>query len=263
MKSNTEFNKYKVKNDELYLPKSGGKVEGEAVFTGGVRFSSGDPKNDLVIKDKTSLKLGSGFDPDSLPDGISAPIDSDLFIAKESDIWVKKTFAKLWNYIKGKIGLSGEGSANKFLNEKGTFTDMKALMLEYCYPVGSFYISTKNVSPQTFLGGTWESRSGYMLRAATSDVTFDKANDTNDGGADSVTVSSVANHNHTQDQHRHYVSRSVSGNVASGGLGSYIKRAYENVYTNYVTATNQANGANYTVNTLPKYKNVYMWERTA
>lgn len=58
MKSNTEFNKYKVKNDELYLSKSGGKVEGETVFTGGVRFSSGDPKNDLVIKDKTSLNFG-------------------------------------------------------------------------------------------------------------------------------------------------------------------------------------------------------------
>lgn len=144
-----------------------------------------------------------------------------------------------------------------------TIEDCKQLILEFCYPVGSFYISTKNVSPQTFLGGTWESRSGYMLRAATSDVTFDKANDTIDGGADSVTVSSVASHNHTQNQHRHYVSRSVSGNVAGGGLGSYIKTAYENVYTNYVTATNQANGADYTVSTLPKYKNVYMWERTA
>lgn len=64
MKSNTEFNKYKVKNDELYLPKSGGKVEGEAIFTGGVRFSSGDPKNDLIIKDKRSLGTATGHEYD-------------------------------------------------------------------------------------------------------------------------------------------------------------------------------------------------------
>lgn len=148
--------------------------------------------------------------------------------------------------------------------------DCKALMLEFCYPVGSFYISTKNVSPQTFLGGTWESRSGYMLRAATSDVTFDKANDTNDGGADSVTVSSVASHNHTQNAHSHptpsYIRDSTSYNYSIplniAGNGSYSKTYYSQ-NTNNQTATNQSNGADYTVSTLPKYKNVYMWERTA
>lgn len=36
-----------------------------------------------------------------------------------------------------------------------------------------------------------------------------------------------------------------------------------NVPTQNTTATNIANGANYTVNTLPKYKNVYIWERVS
>lgn len=174
-----------------------------------------------------------------------------------------------------------------------TIEDCKQLILEFCYPVGSFYISTKNVSPQTFLGGTWESRSGYMLRAATSDVTFDKANDTNDGGADSVTVSSVASHNHTQDSHNHtqnahnhaYSSTGATlgansnvgtehGGVANsnygpGSGGSYTMWSFGTAVENKTatnqakTATNQANGADYTVPTLPKYKNVYMWERTA
>lgn len=146
--------------------------------------------------------------------------------------------------------------------------DCKALMLEFCYPVGSFYISTKNVSPQTFLGGTWESRSGYMLRAATSDVTFDKANDTIDGGADSVTVSSVASHNHTQNAHGHTWTCNYTRNSTNGAAGHFPLNATgstspTNIAVNNATATNQANGANYTVNTLPKYKNVYMWERTA
>lgn len=153
--------------------------------------------------------------------------------------------------------------------------DCKALMLEFCYPVGSFYISTKNVSPQTFLGGTWESRSGYMLRAATSGVTFDKANDTNDGGADSVTVSSVASHNHTQNAHNHgitssanvnsiasYYGRNKNGSWTAPGSSNNTLGSYSISIDNN-TATNIANGSNYTVNTLPKYKNVYMWERTA
>lgn len=167
--------------------------------------------------------------------------------------------------------------------------DCKALMLEFCYPVGSFYISTKNVSPQTFLGGTWESRSGYMLRAATSGVTFDKANDTNDGGADSQTISSVASHNHTQNSHNHtqnahhhyyrlsyklggnggYNGEGICGASNQSGSANFFNAAPGNntadtTATNIAnTATNNANGANYTVNTLPKYKNVYMWERTA
>lgn len=152
--------------------------------------------------------------------------------------------------------------------------DVKALMLEFCYPIGSIYVSTKNVSPQTFLGGTWKSKSDYVLRGATSGVNFDS--DTNDGGADSLTVSSVASHNHTQNAHSHYtvdrnntwaksVNSVATGNVLfnwSGSSGVYTS-FLRDLATHAATATNVENGANYTVNTLPKYKNVYIWERTA
>lgn len=158
--------------------------------------------------------------------------------------------------------------------------DMKNLMLEICYPIGSIYISTKNVSPQTFLGGTWASKSDYVLRGATSNVTFNS--DTNDGGADSVTVSSVANHNHTQNGHQHFMIGNTSSsdhNYASPNRsmaaacwdGNNTNQYYLSLtsvgagagLTSQTTATNKDSGANYTVNTLPKYKNVYIWERTA
>lgn len=41
MKSNTEFNRLKLKTDQLYLPLSGGKVNGETIFTDKVIFGSG------------------------------------------------------------------------------------------------------------------------------------------------------------------------------------------------------------------------------
>ena len=163
--------------------------------------------------------------------------------------------------------------------------DMKAVMLDICYPVGSIYQSTENVSPATFLGGTWISLSGYMLRGATSGV----RQNTNalDGGADSVTVSSVASHNHNNgatgtmsanNKHTHtvwleygaqtngnyppYSAHNVQGRPNQfGSYGPYSDKldVTDINHTHSITA----NGANYTVNTLPKYKNVYMWERIA
>lgn len=153
--------------------------------------------------------------------------------------------------------------------------DVKNLMLELCYPIGSMYISTVNVSPATFLGGTWIQHEGYVLRGATSNVTAGTQGQTNDGGADSVTVSSVASHNHDQNSHNHVsttdynaraLSNTVSGSTAMGAQGTYLyfRNNMMNAYnTGDKTATNIANGSNYTVNTLPKYKNVYIWERTA
>lgn len=177
------------------------------------------------------------------------------------------------------------------LNGMRNVDECKTLLLEICYPVGSIYTSTDNTSPATFLGGTWISLDGYVLRAAdgTIDVVTPNQN-LNDGGADSVTVSSVASHNHTQNSHNHTqdahshkfssntpnvgASTSVgtehgqisgaaygSGDYTMWSLGTNVENA---TATNQAkTATNQANGANYTVPTLPKYKNVYMWERTA
>lgn len=154
--------------------------------------------------------------------------------------------------------------------------EVKAIMLDICYPVGSIYQSTENVSPATFLGGTWISLSGYMLRGATSGV----RQNTNalDGGADSVTISSVASHNHTQNAHGHGLvnngnpdqTLAIGPHTSNGGnyrpSGTDWGATNSNAGWKHIsntTATNIANGSNYTVNTLPKYKNVYMWERTA
>lgn len=118
---------------------------------------------------------------------------------------------------------------------------------------------------------TWIQHTGYVLRGASSGVVEKQAQ--NDGGADSVTVSSVANHNHTQNAHSHNSDNYTNGyaahktSTAGGWNASYVQTAKNDLYVwqnpPSATATNIANGANYTVATLPKYKNVYIWERTA
>lgn len=117
---------------------------------------------------------------------------------------------------------------------------------------------------------SWIQHTGYVLRGASSSV---RANHTgNDGGDDSVTVSSVASHNHTQNAHSHPQNKAtrynLSGNYYSSNSGGKWNTSYNEIDTDSIrtqntTATNIANGANYTVNTLPKYKNVYIWERVS
>ncbi len=280
---------------------------------------------------ETPPSPGGGFNPDSLSASTNTPVDADLIITKESNTWVKKTFSKVWDYIKSKIGINNsQGSANKFLNEKGTFTVVnsgKEYDLEFnndldevtltedsvdktTLPLVATYVGTRadwnnlsaaeqsqyrilhftdeQVSVFSHIGQiiesttldteakvkavygvstSWIQHTGYMLRGASSSVT---ANHTgNDGGADSVEVSSVASHNHSTSSdgaHAHIVPYSGTG---GNGYASYKLAAGQestvgipsNGSAHNHTITNK--GANYTVNTLPKYKNVYIWERVS
>ncbi|MBO7450462.1 MAG: hypothetical protein J6U54_08830 [Clostridiales bacterium] len=176
----------------------------------------------------------------------------------------------------------------------GEFTDgntggginIREQLLEMCYPVGCIYTSTQNVSPESFLGGTWISLDDYVLRAAdgTTNVVTPNQN-LNDGGADAAEITSVASHNHTQNSHNHTQNAHKHGLMEQFGApastsypwnsGPYQQLSmtsgtnnsascYNTTATNIATtATNIANGATFSINTIPKYKNVYMWERIA
>ena len=170
------------------------------------------------------------------------------------------------------------------IDNNGTDDDLtlngKSSLLSLIYPVGTIIHSTTcdtEAKVKAAYGGTtWIQHTGYVLRGASSSVVANQAS--NDGGADSVTVSSVASHNHTQNSHGHNLvensntDQSLALGPNPGGAGNYLPSASSWSATNsnmgwkhieYNTATNNSNGANYTVNTLPKYKNVYIWERTA
>ena len=73
-------------------------------------------------------------------------------------------------WIIAKCGISNTGEMNIInSSESGgsnNTSKVKEMLLEYCYPVGSYYWSNLEVSPQEFLGGVWESVEGEMLFAA-------------------------------------------------------------------------------------------------
>ena len=225
---------------------------------------------------------------------VDADIDDDDIIPyfDDSDSEKKQT---LWSNIKAKL--------ETYFNDKYLVRSHVGMV------VHSTTLDTEAKIKAVYGGTTWIQLSGYVLRGATSSVTAN--HNANDGGADSVTVSSVASHNHTQNAHTHTQNahthtqnaHSHTQNSHSHGLpgkafimggtsdtsglminptgvksGTPITTTSGATATNQnttatnqnatatnknATATNIANGANYTVNTLPKYKNVYIWERTA
>lgn len=117
----------------------------------------------------------------------SDPSDGTLFVMKNTSptstngTLFTRTGAHLWNWIKGKIssilGLTetsygGKSDSADKDGDGNTISSTylkKSDLINLIYPVGSVYLSVNNVSPQTFLGGTWtQVSSGRVLQGADS-----------------------------------------------------------------------------------------------
>lgn len=165
-----------------------------------------------------------------------------------------------------------EGGGNNDDNEGGA-TDLSN------YPVGSIYISKKNVSPATLFGGTWAQIKDRFLLAAGSSYAVGST-----GGSEKVTLTSEQ-----LPKHSHIVSlNQMTGFVfdsnyvpSNGGLDSAVAVPVEFRYVDttidhtdymgrfcaedtgsesfddFIEARGEAH------NNMPPYLAVYMWERTA
>lgn len=162
--------------------------------------------------------------------------------------------------------------------------DTTQKILNMIYPVGSIYMSVNNVSPATFIGGTWTALTDRVLIGAGSSYTVNAT-----GGATSHTHTSAA-HTHTTAGHTLTVNempshthatygqiprindssvsgdtyghtsqqswwfRSVAGEVKYAGGGA----SHSHGNTGSTTPGNTGSSSN-----LPPYLAVYMWKRTA
>lgn len=224
-------------------------------------------------------------------------VDEDTFPTKQNSggAWKSKTALKIFNYVKTKLGMIGDPSSrNLYLKNDGSWSNpvpgdntYKNKILEFCYPVGSFYMSTKNVSPATFLGGTWKQHSGYILRGATSDVTFNDASNAGSGfgGEDTVTLTGNQIPAHTHGESSlvgKFQARRGGANIiaptSDSGIFSFTQQTGDtwsnqiqfttgshqtDIATIDATHTHTTVGATAAHNNIPRYKNVYIWERTA
>ena len=275
---NTEFNRLKLKTDQLYLPLSGGKVNGETTFSKRVTVGSG--KKEITIND--GVIEGN--------DGSYLPITLEELEEGTSD--VPKTVKA--NLLKNAL-LNCANPVGTIIHS--TTCDTMAKVIE------------------AYGGTTWIQHEGYILRGAASNVTAnDNSNSgTGFGGSDTVTLtgaqSGLKGHGHGFTQptvnggatntgwisadHTHnawleygatgissYPPRNDHTTTPSykqfGHIGPYsnqLSGVTANHYHSQVAHTHSVSGgavsdagasnASSSHSVVQRYKNIYIWERTA
>lgn len=157
--------------------------------------------------------------------------------------------------------------------------DIKQVLLDLVYPVGSIYISTKNVNPSQFLGGDWEQITDKFLLAAGSKYTAGSK-----GGSATKIISKEnlpnytlysASHTHgvTDPGHKHaaggYTYTTGHGNypsLAASGTPGYAlttDRASTGISIGNTTITVNSGGSGTALDIMPPYEVVYAWKRVA
>ena len=194
-------------------------------------------------------------------------------IGSTDTIWTWDSDTSTWKNTSVKTDLS-----NYYTKEQvdGIYLS-KASVLDLIYPVGSIYMSAGNVSPKTFLGGTWQQIQGRFLLAA--DGTY-PAGSTGGEAAHTLTQAELPYYTLPQaeltgelmggDTQLGPINSYVSGIVKNtgGSFGYYVSREFgtNNGYNNLkidATHSHSSGGSSYAHNNMPPYLAVYMWQRIA
>ena len=131
----------------------------------------------------------------------------------------------------------------------------KSDLLTYVYPVGSIYMSVNNVSPQTFLGGTWQAWGAGKVPVGVdpNDTDFNTSNKS--GGSKTVTL--------TLEQipsHKHPIPYRTDTNITGGSTGQWTTDPGTSSGSSDSKAI--AVGGGKAHNNLQPYITCYMWRRT-
>ena len=171
----------------------------------------------------------------------------------------------------------------------GTDNLDKASILNLVYPVGSIYMSANNVSPQTFLGGTWVSwgEGRVPVGVSSSDTDFNTAEKTGGEKTHRLSVDEMPRHDHsgtnstveTETIH----TRPTGGRLEHLGIRTYtVQYNVDEQTQEYMVAPAGGqtldvengtvinsqygvcpNGSGVAHNNLQPYITCYMWKRTA
>lgn len=143
--------------------------------------------------------------------------------------------------------------------------------IDLIYPIGSIYITTKNISPEILFGGTWQKFSKgrcLMGEGAVENNTDDTFGQIEDGdwtayagttGGEikhTLSISEMPSHNHKYFRQK-AVETEPSGKPDANSVYA-ANTAINNFKTEVTTYTTGGSNAH---NNLPPYVVVYMWER--
>ena len=144
-----------------------------------------------------------------------------------------------WTALKGSRGvIPAEGEYWHALSNFYTSNSLVSDLLNRVYPVGSIYMSAVNVSPASFLGGTWQAiEQGRMLMAAGSSW---QAGTTGGAAYHALTVQEMPAHDHSA------VETAAGGHTHGASTGSAGAHAHpgstNNAGNHYHTGTTSGAG---------------------
>lgn len=150
----------------------------------------------------------------------------------------------------------------------GTITvntqELKEIVLEMVYPIGSIYMSTSNVSPATFLGGEWEKYSegrtiigdgengGYTFTAGSTGTEVNATTNPLGEYKHTLTINEMPSHNHN------YYNQDSNAPAGTGLRGALLTNGGKGSYNNLITYA----GGSQSHNNIQPYIVTYIWKRT-
>ena len=149
----------------------------------------------------------------------------------------------------GNLNVSGDHTVTGNLDVSGELRQRGTGLLNLVYPVGSIYMSVNNVSPQSFLGGTWARIQDRFLLAAGSAYS---PGTTGGEASHTLTVNEMPSHAHNYGTWRNC--SKVSG--TSNKMVEASTAVIDNVPGTMAAGGGEAH------NNMPPYLAVYMWKRT-
>lgn len=144
-------------------------------------------------------------------------------------------------------------SATNIKNKAGSDVPLASALLDMVYPVGSIYMSVNNVSPQSFLGGTWVAwgagRVPVGVNAGDSD--FSSVEKTGGEKTHTLTTAEIPSHSHSNNVE-----------LTTGGGSQFRLRDMGGDNFSSPRSTGRTGGGE-AHNNLQPYITCYMWKRTA
>ena len=152
------------------------------------------------------------------------------------------------------------------LDLESRFQNFQANLINLIYPIGSIYMSVNDVSPQIFLGGTWEQIQDRFLLSSGSTYT---AGSTGGEASHTLSVNETPSHSHTISTSNAFVKCMINGDYANynvggtlGGWGVAIASANNQGQARLaVGGKTESAGSGSAHNNMPPYLTVYMWKR--
>ena len=199
-----------------------------------------------------TIYFSNGIDEEELK--INAPREKINLIKEDKKI--HNTLSSLQSEIeKNKSKINNIEYFNSQIIDK-VKTECKRYFLDLCWPVGSYYWTNNNNSPQNIFGGQWEKIEGRFLYAADYKRTVNST-----GGQERVTLSinEIPSHNHKSADGKNFCT-STYCNTGVSSNGTYNVWKYDDDTKNRYKETAYTGGGNSHEN-MPPYIAAYCWRR--